>query len=411
MNSDKIQTQLMPKEWVKWKPSILKNDGKLYKIEYIVEEKDEKKIEIEEVTKIEETDASFKIYFSVNQKNILNSGGSIIIKKGTFPVNAKVTQINACSDGSTENLENKSIHRAKSTKKLHSEPNSDYKRKLRSNSTKFPQNEQITKEPEPKLQIVNNQNIPAQRLGDEITKNIPGNISGAQEVSVEDHREETAIKVAKPYRIKTRSFGIENRKMMSSDNIQTQLMPKEWGDEITKNILGNISGAQEVSVEDHREETAIKISNLLNSGFSSISNKDKKKIIKLLNLCEPTDEIFNNSNIVSPELVYFILNGESTSLEKETSTANLCEPTNQIVNNLNVSSQELVNEPNSIIEQMDNEGIEEKEKITEDITTETDVMIIVENDPIDPNKPRKWKQEITTICKITTITNIKEIHT
>lgn len=69
----------------------------------------------------------------------------------------------------------------------------------------------------------------------------------------------------------------------------------------------------------------------------------------------------------------------------------------------------LEKDPTLVVQQMNAEQVKENEKIIKELNTETDYIIIVENDPIDRSNPKRWCQEIKKFTESTTIINTKEI--
>ncbi|VVC32445.1 Hypothetical protein CINCED_3A021120 [Cinara cedri] len=102
VNSEIFQTKCklkyMQKNLVNCEPHILQIKDQCSDIYYKIEikclnENNEQIQNIEEAMNIEETETSFIIHISSAQKQILNSGGSILVKKGIFPIGIKLTKI------------------------------------------------------------------------------------------------------------------------------------------------------------------------------------------------------------------------------------------------------------------------------------------------------------------------------
>ncbi|VVC37181.1 Hypothetical protein CINCED_3A007038 [Cinara cedri] len=391
--------------------------------------------EFEEVTNVEESNKRCLINLTMAQSQVLHDGGCLLIKKGIFPVDVKLTKINdpASQVVSKKNYNGEIIINNVINVKKYSEPSSETKSKINSSTERITN---FTKLPEQTNQIVKNLQTP------KLVKN-------KKKHSNNSKTEENDIATAEPKRKRFEARSEVSESMSKKKGNRVRKLVINQGDSTIqkKQVCTNVNVLSPFKVHCNNSKRKLK-----NSSSTTVVNNEKK-ITQSSKLNGPLKANVNNnvkcirsvgrSNPIENEILPASSNtpiikvGRSNPIENEilpTSNTPIIKVgrSNPIENEIlpasntpiikvcrsNPIENEILPASNtpiikvydtSLIDKMIIENIEENEKITEDINTEEDSVLLVEDDPVNCNTPRRWLQEIKTITKVTTIIKTREI--
>ncbi|VVC37178.1 Hypothetical protein CINCED_3A007038 [Cinara cedri] len=369
--------------------------------------------EFEEVTNVEESNKRCLINLTMAQSQVLHDGGCLLIKKGIFPVDVKLTKINdpASQVVSKKNYNGEIIINNVINVKKYSEPSSETKSKINSSTERITN---FTKLPEQTNQIVKNLQTP------KLVKN-------KKKHSNNSKTEENDIATAEPKRKRFEARSEVSESMSKKKGNRVRKLVINQGDSTIqkKQVCTNVNVLSPFKVHCNNSKRKLK-----NSSSTTVVNNEKK-ITQSSKLNGPLKANVNNnvkcirsvgrSNPIENEILPasntpIIKVGRSNPIENEilpassTPIIKVCR-SNPIENEILPASNTPIIKvyDTSLIDKMIIENIEENEKITEDINTEEDSVLLVEDDPVNCNTPRRWLQEIKTITKVTTIIKTREI--